>query len=81
MSKLRCRALAEDSFYYIHLTVQEFLSAIHISRQDAKVQKEVWAKYLGQPHMAQVWKFYCGVTKLRKCDALDLTSKVGDKNS
>ena len=79
VGKLRCRALAEDSFYYIHLTVQEFLSAIDISRQDAKVQKEIWAKYLGQPHMAQVWKFYCGVTELRKFDVLDLTSKVGDK--
>ena len=28
MGKLRCKAAAVDSFYFIHLTVQEFLSAI-----------------------------------------------------
>ena len=78
VGKLRCRAPAVDSFYYIHLTVQEFLSAIDISRQDVEVQKEIWSKYLGQPHMAQVWKYYCGITELKNFDALHLTSKLGD---
>ena len=70
--------VAVDSFYYIHLTVQEYLSAIHIARQDIESQKEIWAEYLGQPHMAQVWKFYCGLTRLENFDALHLTSKVPD---
>ena len=78
VGKLRCRAPAVDSFYYIHLTVQEFLSAIDISRQDVEVQKEIWSKYLGQPHMAQVWKYYCGITELKNFDALHLTSKLRD---
>ena len=71
--------VAVDSFYYIHLTVQEYLSAIHIARQDIVLQKEIWAKYLGQPHMAQVWKFFCGLTRLANFNALHLTSKVKDK--
>ena len=70
--------VAVDSFYYIHLTVQEYLSAIHIARQDIVTQKEIWAKYLGQPHMAQVWKFFCGLTRLENLDALHLTLEVQD---
>ena len=71
--------VAVDSFYYIHLTVQEYLSALHIARQDIALQKEIWAEYLGQPHMAQVWRFFCGITGLANFDALHLTSKVEDK--
>ena len=76
---LMYRALAIDSFYYIHSTVQEYLGAVDIARKDVEVQKEIWAKYLGQPHMAQVWKFFCGLTRLANFDALHLTSKVKDK--
>ena len=79
VGELRNRALAVDSFYYIHLTVQEYLGGIDISRQKVEVQKEIWAKYLGQPHMAQVWKFFCGISNLENFDAQYLTSKVKDK--
>ena len=72
--------VAVDSFYFIHLTVQEYLSALHIARQDIALQKEIWAEYLGQPHMAQVWRFFCGITGLANFDALHLTSKVKDKD-
>ena len=77
---LRNRALAVDSFYYIHSSVQEYLGGIDISRQEVVVQKEIWAKYLGQPHMAQVWKFFCGISHLENFDAQYLTSKLQDKD-
>ena len=77
---LRNRALVVDSFYYIHLSVQEYLGGIDISRQEVVVQKEIWAKYLGQPHMAQVWKFFCGISHLQNFDAQYLTSKLQDKD-
>ena len=80
VGKLRCKDAAVDSFYFLHLTVQEFLSAIHISRQDVSVQQKIWDEYLGQPHMAQVWKFFCGITKLENFDALLFTSKVKDQD-
>ena len=80
VGKLRCKDAAVDSFYFLHLTVQEFLSAIHISRQDVSVQQKIWDEYLGQPHMAQVWKFFCGITKLENFDALRFTSKVKDQD-
>ena len=71
--------VAVDSFYFIHLTVQEFLSAIHISKLDIAAQKKIWSEYLGQPHMAQVWKFFCGITSLENFEALQLNSEVSDK--
>ena len=61
---------AIESFFFIHLTVQEFLAAVYVSLLTADRQCEVWARYLGEPHMAQVWRFYCGLTKLQHFDRL-----------
>ena len=61
---------AIDSFFFIHLTVQEFLAAVYVSLLTADRQCEIWARYLGEPHMAQVWRFYCGLTKLQHFDRL-----------
>ena len=61
---------ATESFFFIHLTVQEFLAAVYVSLLTADNQCEVWVRYLGEPHMAQVWRFYCGLTKLQHFDRL-----------
>ena len=79
VDKLRCLLSAVESFFFIHLSVQEFLSALHVCRQDVVAQKAIWADYLGQPHMAQVWKFFCGLSKLVNFDALDVAPKLEDK--
>ena len=76
VGQLRCAVAAVDSFYYIHLMVQEFLSAVDITRQDISIQKEIWDKYFGQSHMAQVWKFFCGLSSLKNFHALQLSSKL-----
>ena len=76
VGQLSCTVAAVDSFYYIHLMVQEFLSAVDITRQDISVQKEIWGKYFGQSHMAQVWKFFCGLSSLKDFHALQLSSKL-----
>ena len=61
----RSRKGAIESFFFIHLTVQEFLAAVYVSLLSADRQCKIWARYLGEPHMAQVWRFYCGLTKLQ----------------
>ena len=60
----RSKKAAIESFFFIHLTVQEFLAALFVSLLPAEKQREIWSKYLGVPHMAQVWRFYCGLTQL-----------------
>ena len=76
VGQLRSAVAAVDSFYYIHLMVQEFLSAVDITRQDISIQKEIWGKYFGQSHMAQVWKFFCGLSSLKNFHALQLSSEL-----
>ena len=60
----KLKKAAIESFFFIHLTVQEFIAAVYVALLPAEMQCEIWAKYLGEPHMAQVWRFYCGITKL-----------------
>ena len=73
VDKLRC--IITESFYFIHFTVQEFLTAAHIARLGVADQLAIWDEHLGQPHLAQTWRFYCGITKMEHYDLLQ-NSKV-----
>ena len=66
----KLRFVIAESFYFIHLTVQEFLSAVYIALQEVSVQRAIWDEHLGQPHMAQTWRFYSGLSKLAHYDLL-----------
>ena len=67
----KCKKAAIESFFFIHLTVQEFIAAVYVALLSAEMQREIWAKYLGKPHMAQVWRFYCGITSLEHFQLLE----------
>lgn len=54
---LRCNVVAVVACY-IHPVVQEFLSAVDITRQDTSIQKKICNKCFGQSHIAQVWKVF-----------------------
>ena len=73
VDKLRC--IIAESFFFIHFTVQEFLTAAHIARLEVAAQRAFWDEHLGQPHLAQTWRFYCGTTKMAHYDLLQ-NSKV-----
>ena len=72
----KLRFVIAESFYFIHLTVQEFLSAVYIALQEVSVQRAIWDEHLGQPHMAQTWRFYSGLSKLAHYDLLQ-NSNIG----
>ena len=57
-------------YQFNHKTVQETLAAIHIAKQSVADQQRIWKSEFGRPEMAEVWKTYCGITRL-KC--IDLT--------
>ena len=71
----RLRHIIVESFFFIHFTVQEFLTAAHIARLEVTAQRAFWDEHLGQPHLAQTWRFYCGITKMAHYDLLQ-NSKV-----
>ena len=66
----KSKKVAVESYYFIHLTVQEFIAAVYVSLLPAEEQRKIWSKYLGEPHMAQVWRFYCGLTQLAHYELL-----------
>ena len=75
----KLRFVIAESFYFIHLTIQEFLSAVYIALQEVTVQRAIWDEHLGQPHMAQTWRFYSGLSKLADYDLLQNSNIKGIK--
>ena len=64
------RALRELMLYhFMHKTVQEALAACHVTLfTDPEGHMELWRKWFGHPEMAEVWKFYCGLSRLKNVD-------------
>ena len=53
----------EIHFSFLHLTIQEFIAAVHISYQSACKQKELYELYGHLQHFQVVWRFVAGLTK------------------
>ena len=51
------------TYHFIHLTLQEFLSAYHITQLPLDKQEQVIQQHLITGHMKVVVKFYFGLTK------------------
>ena len=79
VDKLCC--IIAESFFFIHFTVQEFLTAAHIARLEVEAQRAFWDEHLGQPHLAQTWRFYCGATKMAHYDLLQNNKVRGIEGS
>ena len=60
-------------YQFDHKTVQEALGAVHIGRQSKAEQEKIWSEWFNTPHMAEVWKMYCGLTGLEHVDLASLS--------
>ena len=49
------------SFNFLHLTIQEYLAALHLVRQSPDEQLEVCQSYAGNFRFDMVWRFYFGI--------------------
>ena len=54
-----------DLYTFLHLTLQEYLAAYHISKLEEEEQAKVISKYGKKKHMRVVWKFYCGLVSFK----------------
>ncbi len=52
-------------YCFLHLSIQELLAAIHISRMSSKHQISVFQKLFDKPRFSAVFQFYASITKLR----------------
>ena len=59
-----------------HKTVQEALGAVHIGHQSKEEQKLIWMERFGVPEMAEIWRMYCGLTKLEHIDLISLSASL-----
>ena len=75
------RALRELMLYhFMHKTVQEALAACHVAMlANPERHMEVWRKWFDRPEMAEVWKFYCGLTRLEHVDVSSIV-KLNEAN-
>ena len=55
----------QDLYTFLHLTLQEYLAAHHISKLEEEEQAKVISKYGKKKHMRVVWKFYCGLVSFK----------------
>ena len=60
-------------YQFNHKTVQETLAAIHIAKQSQADQQRIWKSEFGRAEMAEVWKTYCGITRLKCVDLIGLS--------
>ena len=60
-------------YQFDHKTVQEALGAVHIGHQSKAEQEKIWREWFNTPHMAEVWKMYCGLTGLEHVDLASLS--------
>ena len=66
-------------YHFMHKTVQEALAACHLAAlPDSKSHEEVWKEWFGRPEMAEVWKFYSGISGLERVDISSIVS-LADK--
>ena len=53
-----------SSYHFIHLTLQEYLAAVHISQLPAREQTRLFQEHLNSGHFKMTMRFLAGCTKL-----------------
>ena len=72
VDQLAMRCGFQKMYTFLHLTFQEFLGAFYVSHLFEGRQMELLEQHGKAEHMQQVWKFYCGLTKLELGKVFDI---------
>ena len=60
-------------YQFLHLTLQEYLAALHVAKKmSAPEQNEVYKLYGGCSHFGQIWKFFVGLSTHSHADSKSL---------
>ena len=55
----------DNTYIFLHLTLQEYLAAWYIAHLEENEQTEVIRLLAQHGHMQMVWRFYCGMVEFR----------------
>ena len=60
------------SYSFLHLSIQEYLAADHISLMSSDQQTELFRSYWKEEHLVNTLRFVAGITQLKSIDSLVL---------
>ena len=66
------------SYHFIHLTLQEFLSAYHITQLPQEKQEQIIRKHVDTGHLNMVVRFYFGLTKPNHFTSQMISEHISD---
>ena len=77
------------SFHFLHLTFQEFLASLYLSRQPPETQLEVFRACGSESHFTLIWRFFFGICfyntqselKSKECYVKQVIHCVYDKST
>ena len=64
------------SYNFLHLSVQELLTAYHISKLPPEEQVKIFMELFGEPRFAAVFQYYAAFTKLQTAGIQDIMVSV-----
>ncbi len=62
------------SYHFLHLSIQELLAALHISKLPPTKQVQIFTELFGQPRFEAVFGFYAAFTKLQTEGVRDIVA-------
>ena len=72
---------AELSYHFIHLTLQEFLAAYHITQLPLHTQQQLIIEHVKVGHLSVVMKFYFGLSKFNTFTTEMIREHISDYES
>ena len=69
------------SYNFLHLSVQELLTAYYISKLPSKEQVKIFKELFGKPRFAAVFQYYAAFTKLRTAGIEDVIVSIIQRKS
>ena len=71
----------DQSYTFLHLKFQEYLSAVHIMNLNESEQRDVVNRNYEEPHLSVVWKFLCGMIDFKKEIAMEIFKKLMESSN
>ena len=70
----------QETYSFLHLTLQEFLAAYHVAELNEDEMKDSIEQYIRKPHMFEVCKFYFGITQVQNSAATGIFKEILETN-